>query len=69
MIPETYDQWEHCITVKCGIALTKKYVKGRLTVLRNTQDAHTKRFRAIYGDQHWKSTIAWFETSFSAIDK
>ena len=30
-IPQTYDEWEHCITVKCGIPLTPAYVAGRIT--------------------------------------
>lgn len=28
VIPETYAQWRHCITVGCDIALTSAFVVG-----------------------------------------
>ncbi|AWX93881.1 hypothetical protein DPM13_14980 [Paracoccus mutanolyticus] len=29
-VPRTYAEWEHCITVECGIPLTAGYVAGRI---------------------------------------
>ncbi len=61
VIPQTYAQWHHCITVECGIALTKTFVEQRLTTWRNSQSEESVRFRRLYGDRHWQSVIAWFE--------
>lgn len=65
MIPRTYDQWQHCITVECGLALTPAFVAERLTVWRNAQSEETLRFRRLYGDQHWQAVTAWFEQAGS----
>ncbi|HVW51941.1 MAG TPA: hypothetical protein VHC91_16375 [Trinickia sp.] len=61
MIPLTYDQWRHCITVECGLALTPAFIAEGLAVWRNAQSEETSRFRRLYGDQHWNAVTAWFE--------
>ena len=33
MIPQSYEQWRHCIEVECGIALTEPFVTQRLACL------------------------------------
>ena len=66
MIPESYEQWVHCITVKCRIRLTADYANRRLTELRDVQQARTIKFREIYGDDHWRRVISWFERSLAA---
>lgn len=60
-IPETYEQWHHCITVECGIPLTADYIDQRLAVWRDEKLEETKRFRNLYGTAHWRSVIEWFE--------
>ena len=65
MIPESYDQWVHCITIKCGIPLTRNYSTRRLSELRDENDARTKKFREFYGDNHWQRVIKWFERSLA----
>lgn len=60
-IPETYEQWRHCITVECGIPLTADFVARRLSVWRDESCEETERFRRLYGDAHWRSVIVWFE--------
>ncbi len=60
-IPENYEQWHHCITVDCGIPLTSEFINDRLTVWRNEQAEETLRFRRLYGDEHWRCVISWFE--------
>jgi len=59
--PENYAQWQHCITVECGIPLTAEYVAARLTVWRNPQSEETRRFRRLYGDAYWQQVLQWFE--------
>ncbi|MEM6386796.1 MAG: hypothetical protein AAF718_11235 [Pseudomonadota bacterium] len=60
-VPDTYDEWKHCITVKCGIPLTQSYVQERLTALNDQKDYHTQRFVERWGADHHARTIAWFE--------
>ncbi|MEM9695816.1 MAG: hypothetical protein AAGA56_24955 [Myxococcota bacterium] len=57
----SYDEWKHCITVKCGIPLTSDYVDKRLAALSDEQDKATARFVELYGDAYRRQTIAWFE--------
>jgi len=61
VIPQTYDQWRHCITVECGLDLTADYIAQRLAVWRNVRLEETQRFRRLYGDAHWQSVLGWFE--------
>ncbi|MBC3466860.1 hypothetical protein [Pseudomonas sp. RW10S2] len=60
-IPQDYEQWRHCITVECGIALTPAFVRGRLSVWRLSEQEETRRFRRLYGDAHWRQIVDWFE--------
>lgn len=59
--PENYEQWRHCITVECGIALTPEFIKQRLAVWRDEQLPETHRFRELYGDAYLQTVIGWFE--------
>lgn len=60
MIPTTYEEWEHCITVECGIPLTAEYVAERIEALQNMGDYHTQRFISRWGQEHHARTLAWF---------
>jgi len=59
-IPQTYEEWEHCITVKCGIALTNDYVNDRLAALENKADYQTQKFVEYWGEAHHAQTLVWF---------
>ena len=59
--PENYEQWRHCITVACGIPLTRSFVSQRLAVWRDESSEETLRFRRLYGDAYWQSVVSWFE--------
>jgi len=60
LLPQTYADWRHCITVKCGLRLTRQYVEGRLAALRDDNDEHTQRFIALYGREHHERVVNWF---------
>jgi len=60
-VPQTYEQWHHCITVDCGLALTPAFIKERLGVWRDANADETQRFRRRYGDSHWQAVLGWFE--------
>lgn len=60
-LPHSYEEWKHCITVKCKIPLTADYVAKRITALSNPREPTTSRFVALYGDAHRLRIIEWFE--------
>ena len=57
----SYEEWRHCITVKCGIPLTADYIAERVAALSNPEDKMTARFVQLYGDDHRVRTLEWFE--------
>lgn len=59
-VPQSYEEWQHCITVKCGLELTPAYISERLSALTDNEDYQTQRFIVLYGKQHLKSVIDWF---------
>jgi hypothetical protein len=61
VIPESYEQWLDCITIRCGINLTDNYIQSRLTELRDAEHPKTVEFATKYGNQHLKQVIRWFE--------
>lgn len=61
LIPTSYDEWRHCITEICKIALTPTYIQERLQALRNPNDRMTARFQQLYGNEHLERVIGWFE--------
>lgn len=67
IIPNSYEAWKHCITVKCKIPLTEQYINERLQELENTSDYHTQQFVNSYGDQHRQRVIRWFQQAKSDL--
>ncbi|MEM9047240.1 MAG: hypothetical protein AAGC92_00850 [Pseudomonadota bacterium] len=61
IIPTSYDDWKHCITVSCGIPLTPSFVQARIAALSDASDFHTKKFIESWGQVHHAQTLAWFE--------
>ncbi len=59
--PQSYDEWQHCITVECGIPLTASFVAQRLAILGDKEAQETRRFRNLYGDDYWQLVVGWFE--------
>ena len=60
-IPQSYSEWRHCITVDCGLALTREYIHERLHALHDSANSHTQRIIALYGAEHHRRLIEWFE--------
>jgi len=65
---KSYEDWKHCITVLCGIPLTRPYIEERLTALRDPADLSTQKFVATWGEQHRLCVIGWFEQALQEID-
>lgn len=68
IIPITYEQWKHCITVECGIPLTRDFVEARLAVWRDDTQEEVQRFIKLYGLAHLKSIRQWFEQALAQIN-
>lgn len=66
-IPQTYTEWRHCIEVECGIPLTPAFIQARLIQLGDEQAEETLRFRRLYGDDHWRRVLSWFEQAAREI--
>lgn len=60
-IPKSYEDWKHCITVKCDIPLTQSYVAARLEELKDRNQFQTQKFIDHWGEAHHAQTVAWFE--------
>lgn len=67
VIPKTYAQWRHCITVDCGLALTVAFIEQRLAAWLAEESEEVQRFRRLYGDAHWLAVVAWFEQAQQEI--
>lgn len=65
MIPQTFEQWKHCIVNECRTPLTKDFAKSRLAIYKENDHPETKKFVQLYGTQHlrhiieWLSLVAW----------
>ena len=68
MTPETYEEWRHCIEVKCGITITPDFVQRRLLALRDNGDYQTQRFQEMWGEPHLHNVIAWFEQARKELE-
>lgn len=60
LIPRTYQEWRHCITVLCKQPLSSEYIDDRIAALKNTKDHHTKSFVDLYGQAQYEKTLEWF---------
>ncbi|NRB51385.1 MAG: hypothetical protein HRU41_27185 [Saprospiraceae bacterium] len=63
MIPDTFESWKSCIVNDCKIKLTSDFVKRRLQVYNNKRNPETRKFVALYGEQHLENIIYWLERS------
>lgn len=69
LVPTSYEDWRHCITVKCGIPLTQAYVAERLAALNNQSDYQTEKFINRWGAAHHARTMAWFEQAAKELSE
>ncbi|MDX8354824.1 hypothetical protein [Cognatiyoonia sp. IB215182] len=60
-IPKTYEEWKHCIIVKCDILLTQTYVAERLEALNDHRHFQTQQFIDRWGEAHHAQTVVWFQ--------
>lgn len=61
MIPKTFEQWQRCITIDCGIELNAAYVAQRIKVLGDSHHQETQKFILHYGQAHAQQILNWFK--------
>lgn len=61
MIPKNYQEWKRCIEVDCGIKLSPGFISKRLRIYSNLKNPETIKFKKLYGTQHLKNVISWYE--------
>lgn len=61
IIPHNFQDWKHCITVKCGIELTPDFVIQRLANMENKESAANRDFIKLYGEEHFNQVREWFQ--------
>lgn len=61
MIPQSFTEWQICITQHCKMPLTKSFAENRLAVYNQTEHAETQKFIELYGKQHLKNIIEWLK--------
>ena len=61
MIPQTFEEWKHCIIHDCKIALNKEFAKNRLAILEDKNHKETLKFVSLYGQKHLKNIISWYK--------
>lgn len=62
MIPQDFETWRDCITIKCGIALSPAFARQRLAIYRQVTHIETAEFIRLYGSRHYQNIVAWLET-------
>ena len=60
LVPNTYKEWKHCITVDCGIPLARNFIKERIAALVDMGDFYTQKFIESWSPEHHERTLAWF---------
>ena len=66
MIPANYTPCRNCITVLCGIPLTKDFIAQLISALIEADSDETLRFRRLYGDAHWRDVLSWFQRALKS---
>jgi len=61
LVPDSWEQWRHCIEVDCRLALTPAFVAERRAELGDPSHFRTRQFIALYGDAHRLNVLAWFQ--------
>lgn len=68
-LPQTYEEWERCITVDCGIPLTADFVASRIKALEDRSDYRTRKFVEHWGEAHHAKTLGWFRQAASRLNQ
>jgi len=68
-IPQTFEEWEHCITVQCGIPLTPSFIAKRIAELEDESDFRTQQFIKTWDRDYHAKTVEWFRRAASRLSQ
>jgi hypothetical protein len=60
VVPQTYEQWAHCIVHACGMPLTPEFARARLESLTRAHGEEAERFAALHGRDQRARVTAWY---------
>lgn len=60
IIPQTFEEWKHCIIVECSLKLTPDFINKRIDSLQNSNEYHTQQFIRLYGQEYHQRVLNWF---------
>lgn len=60
IIPQNFQEWQHCIVVECGLQLTPDFINKRIASLQNSNEYHTQQFIRLYGPEYHQRVLGWF---------
>ncbi len=60
-LPQSFSEWRYCIEVLCNTPLTPTYVEQRIQQLKTLNNKLDKRFVELYGEEHRRQVLSWFE--------
>ena len=69
IIPHNFTEWKHCITVECGIELSRHYIDQRLVALQTENDHYTQQFTRLYGPKHLAQVLSWFKQAQAELSE
>ena len=67
LIPSTYDEWRHCIEVKCQISLSENFCKERIKDLTEGKSRYATTFREQYGDHYTNEVVSWYQKALNSL--
>ncbi|MFT6122364.1 MAG: hypothetical protein ACJASG_000887 [Oleiphilaceae bacterium] len=67
-IPCNYDEWQHCITVECGIPLTAAFIDERIASMQTASEFRTQQFVKLYGPQYHRQVLSWFHEAKEKLE-
>lgn len=67
VVPQTYDEWRHCIEIECGLRLTPHYIAERIAALGDPSNHYTSQFTKLWGVAHLAKVQNWFGRAQSEI--
>ena len=67
IVPQTYEDWKHCIVVDCGLELTPEYISARISALQDSSDYYTQQFVKQYGEEYLQAVLGWFKQAQKTV--
>ncbi len=61
MFPSSYASWRYFIEIKCGLALTPKFIQALIAVFCDPHNEESRRSASLYGEPWREQVLSWFQ--------